>query len=78
MKRKSVWAALVMGMAAGVMLSSTPVAATEAPLSQSYRQCSAYDGTACANPGATFRCYHLYPHEPGLCRCTSSGTWMCG
>ncbi len=77
MKRKSVWAGLVMGVAVGVMLSSTTVAATEAePAPLAYMSCGETD-MPCAYIGARVRCYYIYPTEPGICLCTNNGTWSC-
>lgn len=80
MKKKQMWAGLVMGMVAGVLLSGSTEAAPQqvGPSSQTIQYCSRYDGKACSSPGTTFLCYNQYPYEPGLCECTDSGTWSCG
>jgi hypothetical protein len=70
MKRKLMKAALVVGMLAGVGVTTS---STEA----AYVLCHSRNGDSCTTPGTSFLCYNHYPDEPGLCECTSSYVYEC-
>lgn len=86
MKRGKVFLGfLTAAILAAVVISFLPAQATalstkaDPPARAGVVFCSDYAGTPCDVPGTKFRCYHLYPSEPGICRCSATtGLWGCG
>lgn len=85
MKRgRTLLAFLSAAVLAVVILASVPVEAVSvkaksaAPSLAAAISCSELVGTPCDPPGARIRCYHIYPTEPGVCRCSVTGFWACG
>lgn len=74
---------LVFTALTAIVILSLPSTATAGPApgatpTRAVRSCNGWDGLACTTPGTHFRCYHVYPTEPGICVCSSGGTWTCG
>ncbi len=67
----------------GILASSLPTEAASRsqarplPTPTRWESCGAWDGLPCSPPGAHFKCYNIYPIEPGRCGC-NGGTWHCG